>query len=56
MDVQDLSDKLIAKAMECKSTDEIRELAYEHGMDLAYEDLEAVAGGTEDYCECFSAY
>lgn len=47
MDTHDLSDELIAKARACKSMNELCELAREQDTELTFDDLEAVAGGSD---------
>ena len=51
-----LSEEQIAKAKECKSQEELLNLAKEEGIELTDDQLEAVAGGgcgkDEDVMEC----
>ncbi len=50
MNVNDLSPELKAKALECKTTNELVELAEAEGMEISDEELEAISGGGEWGC------
>ena len=45
MDFNELSDELKAKAIECKTPEDMLALAKEEGYELADEELDAVSGG-----------
>ena len=51
MNLDDLSNDLKAKALECKSADELLKLAREEGIELSDEQLDAIAGGWDDGCD-----
>jgi hypothetical protein len=48
MSVKDLSDDFIARAKECKSLEELRELTKDEGAELSDDELMVYAGGTDD--------
>ena len=45
MDIKDLTEEQMKKARECKTTEELINLAREEGIELTDEQLDAVAGG-----------
>ena len=47
-----LSDDLKAKAAECKSAEELMELAKTEGIELTDEQLDAISGGYDWFCDC----
>lgn len=49
MDINELSDELKAKLLECKSPAEILRVAAAEGYELNDEQLQGVAGGAWDY-------
>ena len=49
MNINDLTPEQIEKAKAAKSTDELLALAKEEGVELTDEQLEAVAGGGDDW-------
>lgn len=53
MDLNNLSNDQKVKLRACKSEDELRDLAEEHGTELSDDQLEAVSGGSfcHSYCE-----
>ncbi len=51
MNFENLSPELKAKALECKSTEELIALAESEGIELNDEQLEAVAGGSWFSCD-----
>ncbi|MBO7674754.1 MAG: Nif11-like leader peptide family natural product precursor [Atopobiaceae bacterium] len=52
MNLDDISPELRAKAKECKSTEELLELARQEGYELSDEALENVSGGWGDDSDC----
>ena len=50
MDIQSLSPELRAKAIECKSPEELLALAKEEGVELSDDQIDAISGGSEWYC------
>ena len=50
MNLNDLTPEFKEKALECKSTSELLELAESEGLELSDEQLEAVSGGVEWSC------
>ena len=53
MDVGNLSPEIMAKAKECKTTEELVELAKTEGIELSDEELNEIAGGSwncQGYC------
>lgn len=52
MDIKDLTPELKEEAQNCKTVDEIIELAKEEGVDLSDEQLDAIAGGSS-WDDCF---
>ena len=45
-DFEDLTPEQMEKARECKSTDDLIELAKSEGVELTAEQLDAISGGT----------
>lgn len=50
MNFEDLTPELKEKALQCKTPEELLELAKEEGYELNDEELEAVAGGEVTWC------
>lgn len=57
MNLDDISAEIKAKAKECKTPEEIIELAKKEGIELTAEELEGIAGGRfwceQEYCETY---
>ena len=49
MDFDKISDELKAKALKCKTPEEVLELARSEGYDLTDEQLQSIAGGSIDW-------
>ena len=49
-----LSEDLKKKATECKSAEELMELAKSEGIELTDEQLDAISGGSTWTCDCHS--
>ena len=49
-----LSEDLKKKATECKSAEELMELAKTEGIELTDEQLDAISGGATWTCDCYS--
>ena len=47
-----LSDDLKAKVTSCKTADELMELAKNEGIELTDDQLDAISGGINWFCEC----
>ena len=57
MNFDDLRDEVKAKALECKSSDELLKLAEDEGVELTDEQLETIAGGDwDDPCDQYSSW
>lgn len=52
MNLDDITPEMREKAKECKSTEELLELARQEGYELSDEQLENVAGGWKDDSDC----
>ena len=52
MDFENLTDEQKAKAMACKTPEEMLALAHAEGYELTDEQLEGVAGGWDLPCNC----
>ncbi len=52
MNVNDLSPELRKRALECKSNEELFELARSEGVELSDEQLEALSGGGNTVWDC----
>ena len=46
MDFENVSDELKARALGCKTADELAALAAEEGVELTDEELDAISGGS----------
>ena len=53
MNFEDLTEEQKAKARECKTPEELMQLAMEEDLDLTEEQLEKVSGGSWDECDTF---
>ena len=47
-----LSEDLKKKASECKTAEELMELAKSEGIELTDEQLDAISGGESWFCDC----
>ena len=52
MNVNDLSPELRKRALECKSREELAELAKNEGVELSDEQLESLSGGGKAAWDC----
>ena len=53
MDFKDLTSEQIEKAKACETTEDLVELARAEGMELSDDQLDAIAGGDNEwYCGC----
>ena len=50
MDLNNLSDEVKAKALECKTAEELLALADEEGVELSDDQLQAISGGMDWSC------
>lgn len=53
MDLDKLSPELQEKAKDCKTPEEMIELARQEGYELADSELDAIAGGSWNGCEAY---
>ena len=56
MQFEDLSEEQKAKARECKTPEELMEMAREEGYELSAEELEAINGGWFDGANCMKDF
>ncbi len=50
MDLNNLSDEVKAKALECKTAEELLALAADEGVELSDDQLQAISGGMDWSC------